>query len=46
MEDVLALILKQVVLRTAESHLPFPAVKTGISISVFIKLKTGKNQST
>jgi len=42
MEDVLVLILKRVVLRTAESHLPFPAVKTCTSISVLTKLKIGK----
>lgn len=45
-EDVLALIFKQVVLRTAESYLPFPAIETHISISILAKLKTGKNQST
>lgn len=46
MEDILALILKRVVLRTAESHLPVLAVKTCTSISVLAKVKIGKNQST
>ena len=46
MEDVLALILKRVVLKAAESHPPFPLVKTCTSISVLTKLKIGKNQST
>lgn len=44
MADILALILKRVVLRTAESHLPVLAVKTCTSISVLAKVKIGKNQ--
>lgn len=44
--DILELILKQVVLRTAVSYFHFPAIETHISISILAKLKIGKKQST